>query len=113
MDIKIQVAERLIGSSKSVKDKVLEVLTNKELERRTEACLKIIEKIEELDKQYKKESKPDIETYNEDGTVDKTSFSKEKVDSLRKLREQRVRFDDALKKALEQNDFSKALELTK
>lgn len=113
MEIKNEIAERLVGSSGVVKEKVIDILFQKELDRRTDACLKVIEKLAELDKQYKKENKPDIETYNEDGTVDKQTYSKEKAEALRRLREQRSNLDAALKKALEHNDFSKVLELGK
>lgn len=113
MDIKNEIAERLVGSSEVVKEKVIDILFQKELDRRTDACLKVIEKLAELDKQYSKENKPDVVTYNEDGSIDKSSYSKDKVDALRKLREQRTNLDNALKKALVDNDFSKVLELGK
>lgn len=113
MDIKKEVAEKLVGTSEKVKDRVLDFLIERELEKRTSACLKVIEKITELEKSLAKESKPDMESYDLEGNVTSTSFSKERVQSLRKLREEREKLDGALKKALENNDFSRVLELGK
>lgn len=113
MDIKQEIAERLVGAGEVVKGKVLETLYVQELSKRTQACLDVITMIAENEKQYKKESKPDIETFNEDGTVANKAFSKDRTDTLRKLREQKVRLENALQQALEHNDFAKVLELAK
>jgi transcription termination factor NusB len=113
MDIKQTVTDLLKDSGQNVKDQVVNTLFKAELDKRTDACLKVIEKITENEKAYKKANKPDIETFKEDGKVDTSGYSKAKVEELKKMREEKEKLDTALQNALEKNDFTKLLELAK
>ena len=83
------------------------------MDKRVNACLTVLNKINDLEIEYKKVNKPDVETFSETGEKISSSFSKEKVQTLKDLRERHEKLDSALRNALEKNDFTKVLELGK
>ena len=113
MDIKQTLKELLNDSNEQVQNKVVDHLYQNELTRRTNAVLKVLEKIDELDSSYRKEAKPDVETFNEDGSKASQYYSKERTESLKKIRENKEKLEKALQKAFNSNDFSEVLNLGK
>lgn len=113
MELKAKVAERLATAGATVKDAVVDHLYKEELDRRTNAALKAVSKLEDLEKQLRKANKPDQVQYDGEGKEVSSSYSKAVVDELKKLREEKAKYEGALNKALEENDFSKLLELAK
>lgn len=114
MEIKNKVAEMLANVStgcEKVKNAVIQNLYDAELQRRVDAALKCIAKIEELDKELKKISKPDVETYNADGSVANQSYSKDKVEQIKNKNKEKENFETALMQALEKNDFDALLKV--
>ena len=111
--IKEKLAERLLTSGSDVKNNVLDTLYNNELKTRTDACLKVLTKIEEKEKELKKLKVSDNNIYDEKGTVVAGGYSKARVDDIKKASDELERLNKALENALENNDFTKVLELGK
>ena len=111
--IKEKLAERLLTSGSDVKNNILDTLYNNELKTRTDACLKVLTKIEEKEKELKKLKVSDNNIYDEKGTVVAGGYSKARVDDIKKASEELERLNKALENALENNDFTKVLELGK
>ena len=113
MSIKETLAEKLLNSGSDVKSNILDTLYNRELTTRTDACLKLLTKIEEKEKELKKLKVSDNNIYDEGGTVVAGGYSKGRIDEIKKVKEELDKLNRALENALENNDFSKALELGK
>lgn len=113
LDIKTELAEKLVSGNKEVKDRVIDVLYQQELTRRTDACVKVLAMIADAEKEYNKLAKPDHQTFNEDGSESSKAFTKERVDQLKQMREKKAKYEAALQAALENNNFAKVLEVTK
>lgn len=111
--IKEKLAERLLTSGSDVKNNILDTLYNNELKTRTDACLKVLTKIEEKEKELKKLKVSDNNIYDEKGTVVAGGYSKARVDDIKKVSDELERLNKALENALENNDFTKVLELGK
>ena len=111
--IKEKLAERLLTSGSDVKNNVLDTLYNNELKTRTDACLKVLTKIEEKEKELKKLKVSDNNIYDEKGTVVAGGYSKARVDDIKKASDELERLNKALENALENNDFTRVLELGK
>ena len=109
-----KVGSNIKDSHSVVAERVIANLTEKEVQSRTDAFTAVLGKLEESRKAAKK-IKPDSETYavGEDGapaTKPTYSFSKAKLEELRKNAEEQKKLEEALNKALD-GDFSKVKEL--
>lgn len=114
LDIKTTIAEMFAKTDDAVKTTVIETLYNAELEKRTAACLKVIEELATIEKEYKKKlNNPDQTTHDEFGKVVGATFSKEAANELRKLRDRQTTLENALIAGLEKNDFVQLLNLNK
>lgn len=111
MELKVLVAEKLASAGPSVKEKVLTNLFDKELDRRTAAVMKIVDKLDAFEKDLKKKEKGDIETFDAKGKALPAVFSKQRNEELKKLRENITKHEKALELAFDKSDFSKVLEL--
>jgi hypothetical protein len=100
--IKETVAENLISSLSAqtglVRQKVVEHYSSIAIEKRANAVIKTMDKIDELGIQVKK-IKPDRVVYDESGVEVSSGFSKEKIDERKKLLEQIEKLKKALDKA--------------
>lgn len=100
-----RVAEAIAKSGSHIEDRIVENLTEKEVERRTQACLKAIAEIDSLDREFAK-MKPDHTVYAEDGKqIVQQGFSKALIETREKNRAKVSKLQKALDKALESNDF--------
>ena len=113
MSIKETLATKLLNSGGDVKNNILDTLYNNELKARTDACLKVLSKIEEKEKELKKLKVADNNIFDEKGTVVAGGYSKARVDEIKRATEELEKLNRALENALENNDFTKALELGK
>lgn len=112
-EIRAKVVEQLATANGTVREKVIDHLYQEELAKRTAATLKVVGKLEDAEKEFRKLEKPDVETYAADNTVASASFSKERNEARKKNREEAAKLEAALKAALEENKFDKVLELGK
>lgn len=113
-DLLSQVGANIDGSAEQVANRVIAALTEKEVAARTDAFTTVLGKLD-ASRGAAKKIKPDGETWavDADGTPAATStktFSKAKLDELKKNREEQAKLEDALNKALG-GDFSKVKEI--
>lgn len=114
-DLFEKIGENIGNSKDEVTKRVVGALVEREVASRTDACLALIAKLEELKKAAKK-IKPDIEQFAvEDGVPamkPTLSYSKAKAEELKKNADEQKKIEDALNKALQDGDFTKAKELS-
>jgi len=106
-----EVAEKIGQSTSQVRERVISALVEREVVARTDILDKALAKRTELDREIRKLQKPDVEQFDVDGKVVSASFSKARVDELKKAREGLEKLEKAIDKALTDNDFSKLKEI--
>jgi hypothetical protein len=104
-NIATAVAERLANIAPAVADKVVEHLVNKELTRRSEAVIGGLSELDKLKGEFKK-LKPDVNTFNEDGSAATSSWTKPKLEEKNKAEQKIAKLTKAIDKALNDNDYS-------
>jgi hypothetical protein len=95
-----QVAERIKGISPQVEETVVNLLVDKEVNRRVELITQGLTRLEEFDRESRKLSKPDVETFDGDGNVASSGFSKDRTEARKKLTERTEKMTKAIDKAL-------------
>lgn len=110
--ISILVAERIKNIAPEVSDKVVEHLVAKELNRRSEAVINGFGELDKMKSDLKK-TKPDVVTYNIDGTVASSNWTKAKLEEKNKLEQKMEKLTKAIDKALVDNDYSDLYNLAK
>ena len=112
--VRTLVAERLGDTvGVTVRDRVVDVLVEEELTKRSNATVAVVRKLDEAVAALRKVDRPDTETFNSDGTPASQTYSKARLDEIKKAKELVDKLSNALDKAFENNDFSKVLELGK
>lgn len=111
--IREAVATALSDLGDNTRARVVEHFANLEAQKRADALVAGLNKLTELEREQKKLSKPDVVTYNEDGTEASGNYSKERIDARRKLTEQIEKLTKAMDKADDQSDFGDLYNLTK
>lgn len=113
--LRAEIATRLSTSGKDVREIVIADLTKAEIDRRASAVKSLITKIDEKVKELKKaekEGKP--AGFTKDGQpVGDPIYTKEQAEAIKKVNEDIAKIEAALRKAFEEGDFSKVLELGK
>ena len=109
-EIRAEVARRLAKAGDLVKEKITDHLFTTELTRRTDATLKVVNDLEAKEKEFAKVSTPDNITYDADGKkIGEGTYSKERSETRKKLREEIGKLESKLGAALEKGDWSKIL----
>ena len=111
--VKESVTEQLGAVGPSVREKVVTLLVDAEIEKRTNAVVAVVRKLDEANAALKKINRPDTETYNEDGSVASASFTKQRLDEVKKTKETIAKLEKALDEAFDKSDFQKVFELSK
>ena len=93
------VEEALSAAGSQVRQRAVNVLVEKELERRTKLLLDGLAKCDEAKRNFNK-IKPDVITYNEKGEKQTESWSKPKVEERKKAEQLLKKFDEAIVEAL-------------
>lgn len=106
------VADRVKTSAPLVRANLVERLVNQELTSRVEKLDKALQQRTTLQRDFFKANKPDTETYNADGSVASASYSKTRLEEVKKAREALEKMDNAIEKALT-GDFQKLNEVSK
>ena len=112
MDINQKVAEKITGSNEKIKEGLIEHLAGKEIERRTNAVIKVFSELTALEKEIVK-IKPDLNQYDTNGLLVIENWSKDKLTERNKKIEKINKLTAALDKALDKNDFSDLLNVEK
>lgn len=110
-DIHAAIKNGLVGANDKVKAAIIAVMLKEELDKRTKAATSVFEKIEQTELELRK-IKPTYAGHKLDGTpIGEPSYTKEQVEAAKKANEQLTKLNNALTKALTEDDFSKVLEL--
>lgn len=102
--VQTKVAEQIATLNPKVEDAVVGVLVQRELTKRSDALVIVIDALAKLELEMKKQ-KPDMVFYDADGTLAAESFSKAKFEEKKKLGEKITKYENAITKALDKGDF--------
>lgn len=110
-DIREAVKNGLLNANDVVKADIILQFVNEEVGKRKDATMKVLSKIEEIEREIRK-VRPTHAGYDQSGEpVGTPVFTKEQVDGLKKSNEQLTKLTNALELALVKNDFTKVFEL--
>ena len=107
-NINTAVIDDIKSSNEQVLNAVRNRLVSKEVDRRVDALTKAIEEAGKQEKELLK-FRPDVTTYNDDGSVQSTGWSKAKKDEREKATKKLEKLRNAINKALENGDYSQLL----
>ena len=108
-----RVAEKVSTSGDVVADMVADGLVSQELNNRAKTIRKIVDSVIGFKSELKKLNRADIEeAFDAAGRiVSPATFSKNRIKTLRELQEKIDKFNNAVKKALVDNDWESANKL--
>ena len=105
------VAERFAKLGGEVADAAINILVEKELDKRKVQVVSAFSEYDELQKRLRRLDKGDVLSYNGDGSVATQAFSKQRLDELKKVKERMAKLEKALEDAIANSDFKKLNEL--
>lgn len=104
------VAGRLATIVPVVTDKVVDVLVGREVQKRSDAMVKVIDLLDQQEKALSK-IRPDQLQHDEKGTVLSSTYSKQRLDEKKKAEAAVERTTKAITVALEKGDFNEVYKL--
>ena len=99
-----RIATDIAKITPKVEDAVVDAMVKRELNKRTEAVVQVMDNLSKLEGDLRK-IKPDQVQIDDAGKEISSSFSKAKFEELKKHREKIEKHRNALTKALEKGDF--------
>lgn len=103
--IREKIAEQLAELSPSVEAQVISTMTEREIDKRANAIVTVLDKASKLKNDLNK-CRPDQIMYDTEGKKVSEGFSKAKLDERNKILAVIKKHDDAINKALEKQDFA-------
>lgn len=107
------VADRIKESGPTVYSRLRDAMVEKEIAERVALLDKGVQKRFQLQTELRKVNKPDQETFNADGSLASGTYTKARLEEIKKAKEALAKHENALEKALASNDFSKLKETCK
>lgn len=98
--LKETVAAKIAEIGPRVQDAVVEHFATKEAEKRSNAIIKGMDDLSQIDRELNKVKRPDSITYNADRTVAGETYTKARLDEIEKLERKREKLVKALDKAI-------------
>ncbi len=103
MNITKKVAEKISSAGNTIAETVIETLANIEIERRVKIITQGVNRLENLEKEFKKiDGKFDSVSYDKDGNKIET-MSQKRFDEIKKAKEGLETFTKLFNKCLEEN----------
>jgi len=102
--VQVKVAEQIAEISPRVETKVVDVLVVRELDRRSNALVQVIDQLAKLEQDQRKLG-PDQVTYNDKGEKATETYSKQRTEERKKLTDKITKYTNTINKALEKGDF--------
>ncbi len=112
LTVQTKVAEQLANLSPKVEEKVVEALTKRELDKRSDAVVKILDLLSRSEVDVKKLG-PDLYTFDAEGKRTSEAYSKARTEERKKAHERIEKLTKALTKALDNNDYGDLYNLAK
>lgn len=105
ISVHAKVAEQIGAINPKVEDKVVGVLVERELTKRADALVVVLDGLSKLESDLKK-IRPDMEMYSpDDGSLAASAFSKAKNEEKKKMNEKIAKYTNAITKALDKGDY--------
>lgn len=108
-----EVADQIKGSAPQVYERLRDQMVERELADRVALLDKAFAKRRDLTNNLNKVNRPDNVTYNADGTEAAGTYTKERLNEIKKAREVLEKLENAMERALSQNDFGKLKDAVK
>lgn len=89
----------------AIEEKVAETLFEREINKRSEAVVKVLDLIAQEEKELKKVDRPDNTSYDRTGKPVSESFSKARLEDIAKKTKRIEKLKGAINKALEKSDY--------
>ena len=105
-----QVATQIGSIGPVVEDKVIGVLVQREVEKRSNALVAGFDVLDKLEKEGRR-IKPDVVAYDEQGAVTSSQWSKTKLEERNNHNKKLAKVRSALERALTAGDYSKLYEV--
>ena len=109
--IQEQVAAGIAKLGPRVETTIVDMMVDKELERRTPPIVQGLDRLSEFDVELKKTDKPDVKTLNADGSLKDESYSPKKFEEVKKIKERIQKLTNAINKALDNGDLKELNQL--
>lgn len=110
--VQIKVAESIANIAPKVEDQVVEVIVERELEKRATAIVKAMDTLSKFETDLRK-IKPDQTSFSETGEKVSETYSKAKLEEKNKLTQKIEKNTKAINKALETGDYQDVYNLNK
>lgn len=112
IDILAEVASTLKSSSETVKKRLVDTLVEREVVNRVDMLDKALVRLKDAKKEFDK-IKPDVDSFDADGKLVSSLYSKAKADERKKAGELKEKLEKAIDQALSGESFDKLRELVK
>lgn len=113
VSIREAVAESVSNVGERTRNQVVEAFAQREADKRATALVKALDKLTELEREGYKLKKPDIVSFNEDGSPKDSAYSQERVKAIKEHGEKLEKLTNAINAADDKGDFSKLYDLVK
>lgn len=104
-DIRVAVGEQLAKIAPRVETEVVEAIVDKGVEKRVNALISCLDKLETADKELSKLGPDDVK-YDDKGAKTDEFFTKKRVDERAKAQGKINKLTNAINKALDKGDYS-------
>lgn len=104
--VQTKVAEQLATLSPKVEDSVVGVIVDRELQKRSNAFVGVLDKYTNLESDLRKIDKPDQSHFDAEGNKVSEFYSKKRLDEVGAVKKKLAKHAGAMTKALEKGDFS-------
>lgn len=111
LSLRDTVSEKLAAISPEVEAQVIEIRVKRELNKRADIIGKGIDELDRLDREFNKTNRPDQQAFNADGSSASETYSKAKIEEIKKLEGRREKLTKAIDKALS-GDMNDLINLT-
>lgn len=105
-NLQTAVAVAVSSVGPNTRKRVVEHFANIEAEKQSEALINGLSKLTNLENGLKKIDRPDVETFNSDGSPESSSYSKGRIEERKKLTAQIDKITKAIGKADDKADFN-------
>lgn len=113
VELMAEVTDSIKGAGETIRTRLREAMVEREIKERVDLLDKTIIARNSVLTELRKIERPDVETFGADGKVVSASYTKARLEELKKLKDKIAKYENAIEKALTDNDFSKLKELGK